>query len=399
MSDEQDVEYESRGANALFEVAQAPIEEHVDMVNAVLAEDDTTFDDLLSVDAFTVVLEQMYFLANVTPEGGDVAIPDWSGAAVQVRSAAKAVSRAVPRTRVVTVPIAALATIATGDLDEADSLLQDAVRRDDSMVAVRPLALLTAVRGDYEMARSFLADLPDPQQDPLFMMLTWATAESGPEPGRNEPCWCGSGRKYKVCHRGQKLISPSLKNWILLLVVTEFLELTPFALVIEGLESIREDVLGEEAMDGLDRVTGVDLALFEGGGIARFINMTHQVLPVEDALLLEAWQGSGRSVFEVESVTAGAGMSVRDIRTDERFDVLEENISLTAHVGMFVCTRVVSAGDVYVMHGGIEEIEPSKRVAVIDEIDGDADPFVLVDMLNEPYSLTGGLDLDLDGSR
>jgi hypothetical protein len=21
-----------------------------------------------------------------------------------------------------------------------------------------------------------------------------------PKPGRNEPCWCGSGRKYKKCH-------------------------------------------------------------------------------------------------------------------------------------------------------------------------------------------------------
>jgi hypothetical protein len=21
-----------------------------------------------------------------------------------------------------------------------------------------------------------------------------------PEPGRNEPCWCGSGKKYKKCH-------------------------------------------------------------------------------------------------------------------------------------------------------------------------------------------------------
>ena len=26
--------------------------------------------------------------------------------------------------------------------------------------------------------------------------------ESGPlgKPGRNEPCWCGSGNKYKKCH-------------------------------------------------------------------------------------------------------------------------------------------------------------------------------------------------------
>ena len=24
--------------------------------------------------------------------------------------------------------------------------------------------------------------------------------DGGPEPGRNDPCWCGSGRKYKKCH-------------------------------------------------------------------------------------------------------------------------------------------------------------------------------------------------------
>ena len=29
-----------------------------------------------------------------------------------------------------------------------------------------------------------------------------ATKESAPEkkPGRNEPCWCGSSKKYKKCH-------------------------------------------------------------------------------------------------------------------------------------------------------------------------------------------------------
>ena len=25
-------------------------------------------------------------------------------------------------------------------------------------------------------------------------------AQPGPELGRNEPCWCGSGKKYKQCH-------------------------------------------------------------------------------------------------------------------------------------------------------------------------------------------------------
>ena len=25
-------------------------------------------------------------------------------------------------------------------------------------------------------------------------------ARSGPKIGRNDPCWCGSGKKYKKCH-------------------------------------------------------------------------------------------------------------------------------------------------------------------------------------------------------
>ena len=24
--------------------------------------------------------------------------------------------------------------------------------------------------------------------------------KSGPQLGRNDPCWCGSGKKYKNCH-------------------------------------------------------------------------------------------------------------------------------------------------------------------------------------------------------
>jgi uncharacterized protein YecA (UPF0149 family) len=25
-------------------------------------------------------------------------------------------------------------------------------------------------------------------------------ARSGPKVGRNDPCWCGSGKKFKKCH-------------------------------------------------------------------------------------------------------------------------------------------------------------------------------------------------------
>jgi uncharacterized protein YecA (UPF0149 family) len=37
--------------------------------------------------------------------------------------------------------------------------------------------------------------------------------ESAPEvkPGRNEPCWCGSGKKYKKCHLPEEEMKAAAK--------------------------------------------------------------------------------------------------------------------------------------------------------------------------------------------
>jgi|GEM_PF-1429793 len=41
--------------------------------------------------------------------------------------------------------------------------------------------------------------------NPLLRAWRWCrqwftTSETRPNLGRNDPCWCGSGRKYKHCH-------------------------------------------------------------------------------------------------------------------------------------------------------------------------------------------------------
>ncbi len=42
---------------------------------------------------------------------------------------------------------------------------------------------------------SFLKKKPEPK----------LTAPPQPLPQRNDPCWCGSGQKYKKCHEQQDL--------------------------------------------------------------------------------------------------------------------------------------------------------------------------------------------------
>jgi hypothetical protein len=60
--------------------------------------------------------------------------------------------------------------------------------------------------------RRFVAQMPwavDPPAVPAWRTPLWATSAAGPRPprpagtrklGRNAPCWCGSGKKYKACH-------------------------------------------------------------------------------------------------------------------------------------------------------------------------------------------------------
>jgi preprotein translocase subunit SecA len=33
--------------------------------------------------------------------------------------------------------------------------------------------------------------------------VTSTIRNTGPKLGRNDPCWCGSGKKYKKCHHGK----------------------------------------------------------------------------------------------------------------------------------------------------------------------------------------------------
>jgi preprotein translocase subunit SecA len=35
---------------------------------------------------------------------------------------------------------------------------------------------------------------------PVAATAAVQTAHAGPKLGRNDPCWCGSGKKYKRCH-------------------------------------------------------------------------------------------------------------------------------------------------------------------------------------------------------
>ena len=71
------------------------------------------------------------------------------------------------------------------------------------------LARYASDRGDAERGLSLLRRAGATAEHDLAVLLERFQPAPRPGLGRNHPCWCGSGRKYKVCHlRRERLPQP-----------------------------------------------------------------------------------------------------------------------------------------------------------------------------------------------
>ena len=128
------------------------------------------------------------------------------------------------------------------------------------------------------------------------------------------------------------------------------------------------------------------MVLFEGGAFAEFLTERGCLLPDDERLLAEQWLLVDRSVYEVEAVRAGAGFTVRDLRSGDRHDVRDRAASRHLTPGTLVCGRIVPAGDTTQCFGGIEVIGLHERDELITLLDADTDPVDLVAVLSRRFA-------------
>jgi hypothetical protein len=98
--------------------------------------------------------------------------------------------------------VAAVAAERDGRPLDAESHLRTAARLGDGWDFVEDrLAWYASDRGDAAAALARWTAIGAPLDDPDVSVLRPFAAATTRELGRNEPCWCGSGRKYKQCCR------------------------------------------------------------------------------------------------------------------------------------------------------------------------------------------------------
>lgn len=171
---------------------------------------------------------------------------------------------------------------------------------------------------------------------------------------RNAPCPCGSGRKYKHCHGGQRIGHPlsDRAGWVLS-KVRRYLRRPPLRdlVLVYGAELVgTKDIhSGAAAHAALTEPFVADCALHEGGALADFIAERGDLLPADERDLATTWLSSRPALYEVRDVSPGTGMRLRDLADDREYDVVERIGSHEAVRGELLLTRLLDNGSGHIL--------------------------------------------------
>ncbi len=278
-----------------------------------------------------------------------------------------------------------------GDLTQAEAAYHVVEAADPQWSpALVDLARYASDRGDATRGLALLRRAGTPGDHPLVELLEHFQAMPRPDLGRNQPCWCGSGRKYKKCHLHHEQLPLDERAAWLYQKAGMFLVDGPWRGAVMEAAQVRAqfDEAADALLGALDAPLVTDAVLFEGGAFAEFVATRGVLLPEDERLLAEQWLLIDRSVYEIEHVRRGAGFTMRDVRTGDVHQVRERTASQMLKAGALVCARVVPAGDTTQIFGGIEPVAAHERDGLIALLDSEPDPLDLVGFLTRPGDTT-----------
>ncbi|MEW6321498.1 MAG: SEC-C domain-containing protein [Acidobacteriota bacterium] len=211
-------------------------------------------------------------------------------------------------------------------------------------------------------------------------------------PGRNEPCPCGSGRKYKHCclraraeedslrvrlRSAEGVLVPALFSYAVQEFGEEFFDEAwdEFFLWNDAPEDVHDSrefgttfdpffvfaFVPESAEDELPAGWPTEPVALH------FLHHEVESAPAFHVEFIEQACKSPASFFVVEAVAPGRSIDVKDIFTGRRFHVLEQSASRSLEVGDLTFTRVVTAGGASILIGACPWVIPASwHIPLID---------------------------------
>lgn len=224
------------------------------------------------------------------------------------------------------------------------------------------LAEYAADRGQADRGIGLLQRAGVEADDPLVQLLLHFQPAPRTDLGRNQPCWCGSGRKYKACHLHREQLALSDRAPWLYAKASSRLGEWATAEMVEAAEVRAGGQGGDDALaEALTDPFVADAVLFEGGVFYRFLARRGDLLPDDEHEMARQWLDVDRSVHEVVSVDGEYTARMKDLQTGDEHDVIGLPVDGPVEVGALYCARVVPAGDTWQMPGGLVPVVPEDR--------------------------------------
>jgi hypothetical protein len=251
------------------------------------------------------------------------------------------------------------AELARGDVIEAERRYQLATSENPGFApALEDLATFAAMRGDATAGLLLLERTATGTQHAMYPFLQHFKPVEHPELGRNDRCWCGSGRKYKVCHLG-KSDTPLGHRAVWLYAKA--------GLIIDQPRWQRLFAEVDRANDDVRLVS--DVVLFDGGAFDDFVERWATVLPDDELDLAHRWRGAPLIMGVVVEVRPGDGFTVRDGRSGETRSVMDRTVGDDVSVGDTVVVRPLPVGDEWHNYIGVHPVADDRREEMRDLLD------------------------------
>ena len=191
-----------------------------------------------------------------------------------------------------------------GDVGAEETALMASIHMVEQPAALVDAAWFASDRGDARTALALLREAGVPADDPEVALLRSFTLAGPHSVGRNEPCWCGSGRKHKHCClrlNGHGLETRA--RWLNAKAVT-FLQRPPQRAAMLSIAVAHAGVASPEQSP--DRVIAAacdatvgELSLFDAGIFERFLEQRGRLLPDDELELAQSWAGARHALWHV----------------------------------------------------------------------------------------------------
>ena len=267
-----------------------------------------------------------------------------------------------------------------GRTDRFEDWIDTALMFDgDHVLALYDKAWFEFDRGEARKARSLLSRIGARAFAHDMAILDAVLAPARPAARRNDPCPCGSGRKYKHCHLGVHEVPLDARLTWLYRKANWWLERRhrPEVDSMAWLRA-RNNTMSPRQLLEVDPLIA-DSVLTEGGRFDEWLAERGALLPSDEAMLAGQWALVDRSVFEVTEVRFDEGMTVRDMRTGDVIDVLERRGTHEIKVGWYLLARPLPTGTgANQFFGGITIVPDSMLDRFIDLLDDEPPPALLL---------------------